>query len=572
VGLGSAIGVFAVINATLINGLPYPEAGRLVVLSTETHQLFSRPAFRRLTVTPGGLELPSAAEARFLTLTSAGMPERIWAHFISPGMVTLLGLTTTNSPAIGRLFDSDQTRGENEVVLTHRAWINRYGGSPSVIGMSVTLDGVTRQVVGVLNPRIDLFAESDFLLPLNLDGPFAYDDLRRTLQVFGRLPAGEDAIDMEFRLGQFFRVLPQSPRGHVEFVQDRAVHGFRAALMTMWLAALMVLLVCCLNFACQLSTRFWSLRNEFVLRARLGATEGRLLRQLLAEGLLISTAGGILGVLLAWLAREVFVKALTNDAVSSAAVTFDWKVITVVGLACGGIGVLFTLTTARQVSSRSVLPAGGSPTMPRRRMVSVIQVVASMVLIGTSGALIQSLSRLQSFDVGYDVDNVVTVRFDLPPDTYGTRTAPAEFVERLSPAVAAIPAVQRVSAASALPDSTTSRQFTFFTLEQEPAHLVDESEPVPLGMPPMPPPPPPPPDAPASERWAHFHRALSFVTSPGFFGAMGVPVLQGRDFTASEQPVRRTSRNRQRSVRAAVFSGWQPVVEAVCDSRLERTG
>jgi putative ABC transport system permease protein len=352
--------------------------------------------------------------------------------------------------------------------------------------------------------------------------------------VFGRLPPGDDETDVELRLAPFFRSLPPGQRGHVQLIRDRVVHGFRTTLLTMWLAALLVLLVCCLNFASLLSTRFWSRRAEFALRVRLGATQGRLIRQLVTEGLLISIAGGVLGVVLAWLAREIFVKALTNDAVNSAAVTFDWKVIAAVGLACAGIGIQFTLQTARQVSSTSISSAGGNPVMPRRRVVSAIQVTAAMVLVGTSAALIQSLARLQSLDVGYDVDNAVTVRFDLPPDTYADRKAVSEFVGRVQPAISAIPGVQQVSATSALPHSTTSRQFALFQLEHEPSYVLDEPEPVPLGSPPLPPPPPPPPDAPADERWAVFHRALSFVTGPGFFRTMGIPVLRGRDFTESD--------------------------------------
>jgi putative ABC transport system permease protein len=296
---------------------------------------------------------------------------------------------------------------------------------------------------------------------------------------------------MEARLMLFFRSVPPGVHGHAEFVQEKVVHGFRTTLLTMWIAAMLVLLVCCLNFASLLSTRFWSRRAELALRVRLGATEGRLIRQLVTEGVLISTAGGILGVFLAWLTREIFVKALTNDAVSAAAVTFDWKVIAAVALACTGIGVLFTLKTARQVSATSIAPADGRPVMPRRRAVSAIQVAAAMMLVGTSAALIQSLARLQFLDVGYDVDNAVTIRFDLPRDPYGSTKAIAAFVNRVQPIISAIPGVQSVSETSALPNSTTSSQFALFQLEHEPQYVLDQPEPLPLGSPPLPPPPPP---------------------------------------------------------------------------------
>jgi ABC-type antimicrobial peptide transport system permease subunit len=534
IGMGAAVGVFAVINATLINELPYPEADRLVVLSTDSGQYFSRPGFRRLKNTPFGLDLPAAVEVLQFVLTSSAMPERVWGRRISTDMIRLLGLTNTNRPIIGRLFDSDLTKGENEVVVSYRSWINRYGGNPAVVGTSVTLDGVTRQVVGVLGPRVDLFLDSEFLLPLDVDGPYGYEERRRTLQVFGRLRPADDASNLEARLMLFFRSLPGSPHGHVEFVQEKLVHGFRTTLLTMWLAALLVLLVCCLNFASMLSTRFWSRRAELALRIRLGATEGRLVRQLVTEGLLVSVAGGSMGVLLAWMTREVFVKALTNDTVTSAAVTFDWRVIGVVGLGCAAIGVYFTLKTARRLSSASISPAGGRPVMPQRRVVSAIQVTAAMMLVATSAALIQSLARLQSFEVGYEVDDAVTVRFDLPADSWANIKAIGQFVGRTQEAISAIPGVRRVSAASALPHSTTSNQFVFFQLEHEPSYVLDEPEPVPLGSPPLPPPPPPPPDAPADERWAVFHRALSFATAPGFFQTMGVPVLLGRDFSESD--------------------------------------
>lgn len=533
-GMGAAIGVFAVINATLLADLPYPEANRLVMLSTDRGQFFSRPAFRRLKTNPAGLELPAATESQPMVLTSSAMPERLWVQRISIEMTRLLGLTDVNRPILGRLYDTDQTKAEHEVLLTHRAWRNRFGARPGVLGESVTLDGITRQIVGVLGPRVDLFPESEFLLPLNEnDGLFAYNATHRTLQIFGRLPDGLAAADMTARLAPFFRSLPASPRGQVEFVQDRVVQGFRTTLLTMWLAALFVLLVCCLNFATLLSTRFWARGSEFALRVRLGATEGRLVRQLVTEGILVSIAGGIAGVLLAWMTRGILVKALTNDAMTAATITFDAWLIAAVAFSCAAIGILFTLKTARQVSATSLSPAGGRPVMPRRRIVSAVHVAAAMVLVGTSAALIQSLARLQTFEVGYDVDDTVTVRVDLPPDTTKDTAAIAEFVGRAQAALAAIPGIERVSATSALPHVTSSGYLVLFQLEQEPPYEITP-EPAPLGAPPLPPPPPPPPSAPPSERYAVYHRALSFVTTPGFFQTMGIPVVRGRSFADSD--------------------------------------
>jgi hypothetical protein len=331
----------------------------------------------------------------------------------------------------------------------------------------------------------------------------------------------------------FFRSLPPAQLVRVELVQDKVVQGFRASLLAMWSAALLVLLVCCLNFSSLLSTRFWSRRAEFALRVRLGATRERLIRQLVTEGVLLAAAGGILGALLAWLAREILVKTLTHDLINPAVVTFDWNVLAAMGLVCAAIGIVFTLSAARYVSTLSVSPNGGRPVMPRQRWIAAAQLTTAMVLIGSSGALIQSLGRLQTFEVGYDVDNAVTVRFDLPADTYRTRSSVAGFVSHMLQTMSAIPGVQRVSATSALPQLTGPRQFAHFVLEREPTYVLGPPEPMPVGWPPLPPPPPPPPGQPLGPAVV-FHRALSFIAGPEFFATMGVPIRQGRDFANSD--------------------------------------
>ena len=127
----------------------------------------------------------------------------------------------------------------------------------------------------------------------------------------------------------------------------------------------------------------------------------------------------------------------------------------------------------------------------------------------------------------------MTVRFDLPADTYRTRSSVAGFVSHMAQTMSAIPGVQRVSATSALPQLTGPRQFAHFVLEREPTYVLGPPEPMPVGWPPLPPPPPPPPGQPLGPAVV-FHRALSFLAGPGFFGTMGVPIRQGRDFANSD--------------------------------------
>ena len=550
IGIGATTAVFAVIDKTLLQPLPYPDAERLIVISTSLSRYLSAPAFRRLLEQNRAVEDLWAAEGREYILHSQGLPELVRGHRISIGAVGLLGMAGKLRPQLGRPFgasdfDSD---ADSVVLITHRAWVNRFGASPEVVGTDVTLDAFPRRIVGVLPEPFDFFPTSEFLLPLRLDEADSYDEFLRTLEVFGRLPVGSEPAMAQVKLGAFFSTMRPLQRGRVELVSERMVQGFRLTLLTLWLATLLVLLVCCVNFGSLLAARSVARRRELAVRVALGATRARLIRQLLTEATSISMVAGLCGVLLARSTRDTLVAALTVQSVRPSDVPFDWLTIVFATALSIAIGVCFSLHSARRATAARALSralndndspvsghlSGRGHLLSRRWLVGSIQVAITTALLVAGGVLLRNLALAQAADIGYRPDDAVTLAYDLPTDRYPTDARASEFIRQLSASIRHLPGVTAVAATSALPLRTPVMQMSSFTLEREPLHTIGRPEPMPPGWPPAPPPPPPPPGRPAVPPSALSFHALSFNVSPGFFAAMGIPVLQGREFDARD--------------------------------------
>jgi hypothetical protein len=539
------------IDAALLRPWPYPKADRLVVVSTDLGRFLSVPAFRRLTDTTGALEHLTAAEAHGFVMNFDGQAVLMNGHRVSAEAVALLGLDGALRPAAGRTFLPSEFAGEGEpvIAISHRLWASRYAASEDIIGRSVMADGKPFRIVGVLSREFDFFPDSDILTPLTFSGPSAYDEFARTLEVFGSLQADVTPEWAAHHLTWTTRHFRPAQTAIVESLRERLFRGFGPTVKILSLISLIILIVCCLNFATLLTVRSTGRCQELAIRIALGAARQRLVRQLVTEALVLSLAGGAAGVLVAYLGRGILAGTATEGILSLPSGP-DWRVIAFAILLAIGTGVVFSLGPARRATAsvdlESALRNDSHSSVPEMRwlrwfranwLVGSTQVALTMVLLVGAALLLKSLGRIQMFDPGYDSANVATLRFDLPSVPYRTDADVARFVADLTARIRALPGVDDVAAASSLPFVAGALGMRMFVVDG-PVHISGPPEAMPLGWR-VPPPPPPPGIGTGSA--LEFFPALSCEVDPAYFRAMRIPLLRGREFTifdtASSEPV-----------------------------------
>ncbi len=542
IGIGGTTAAFTMIDAALLRPWPYPDAERLMVLSTNLGRYFSPPEFRRLSDHHDGLDHLTAAEAHAFLMNFGGEAVLVNGHRVSAEVVPLLGLNGPLHPDAGRAFIPSEFAPDSEpvVAISHRLWRTRYASADSIIGQTITADGQSLRVVAVLSRRFDFFPDSDLLVPLTFSEPGAYSEYARTLEVYGSLRPGLTPGLAGMLLTPLTRYFPPAQVASVESVRERVFRSFRPTVKILSVVSLIILVVGCLNFATLLTVRSADRQQELAVRIALGAGGRRIVRQLVTEALVLSVAGGAAGVLLAYLGRGV----LAGNAVEGMLAlprNLEWRVIAVATLLAISTGVLFSVGPARRATARvdlesalrdavssplhGIAPLGG---IRANWLVGSIQVAFTMVLLVGAALLVRSLLRIQAFDPGYDSTRTVTLRFELPRTRYRTDADVARFVELLTERIRGLPGVDDAGAASSLPFFVGALGMRMVVLE-EPIHVSAPPEAMPLGWI-VPPPPPPAPgmvDAPP----LHFHPALSCEVDPGFFRAMRIPLLKGRDFT-----------------------------------------
>ena len=429
---------------------------------------------------------------------------------------------------------------ESVLLISHRLWQARFGSSDSIVGRTLRVDGAPVRVIGVLPPDFDFFPGSDMLAPLRFAGPSAYDEFARTLEVFGSLKTGVQLSTAAWGLTATTERFRPKQIAIVESVRERLFRGFAPTVRVLTLVSLVILAVCCLNFATLLTVRSADRHRELAVRTALGAGRGRIVRQLVTEALVLSIAGGAAGVLVAQLGRGAVAGNATGGVLSSTPV-LDWRVFGFAALLTIGTGVLFSIGPARRATATVDLDVALKDGMSSRQfalskprwfasnwLAGSIQLALTMMLLVGAGLLVKSIARIQAFDPGYDGANAVTLRFDVPPTRYRSDADVAQFVGKMTERVGALPGVEVVGATSSLPYAAGALQMRMVMFEES-VRVSGRPEAMPLGWI-VPPPPPPPPGMAASPVVEHFP-ALSCEVDPAFFRAMRIPLLMGREFT-----------------------------------------
>jgi putative ABC transport system permease protein len=522
-GIGATTAIFSVIDAALLRPLPYSEPERLVAVHDVQGQEEEVPvSFSEYLEWKKNTEVFADLGAYFTTsyaLTGLGEPETLQAVRMSASVPRMLGVV----PRVGRAFTpGEDVRGSERVVmLSEGFWKRRFGGDPGALGRTITLEDRPYTVIGIIPPgarsivptALAAARDVDIWVPLQLD--FENAGNTHFMDILGRLRPGLDLALAEERTAAFARRLQEAEvtdHGiHIAPLERLVIGDARPLLIALAGAVGMVLLIACTNVASLLLVRSTVRRREIAIRAALGAARGRLVRQLLAESLLLALLGGVAGVLVAW-AGVAGLRALgasTMPRLAEAAVDARLLGFTLaLSLATGLLfGLLPALRASRadlsEVMKEGARGTAGGPARDRLRGTLIVAEVAlSFALLIGAGLLLRSLDRLLDVDKGFDADGVLTGEIVLPFSRYPEGHQQAAFFRELRERVKALPGVQAVGFVTNLPlvggtngdIAIEGREF-------------------------------PPEAQPSAEKR---------IASPGYFDVLRTPVLAGRAFTEQD--------------------------------------
>jgi len=473
-GIGANTAIFSVVNAVLLKPIPFPEPDRLVMFMNSSPQgdfAAASPAKFWHWRSQSTIQNSSAFRNTILNYTGGEIPEQLRATQVSVDYFKLFGVPVI----LGRAFsaEEDLPRSEKVVVLSHGLWERRFGKNPGIIGQTISLGGAPHVVIGVVGPNFNV---SEFGPPPEIWTAFQLDpnsnDQGHYFQSAGRLKPG---VSLEQAKSQFAasakafndrfpNALGPNQSFTVQLFQEAFVANVRPILLVMAGAVSFVLLIACANVANLLLVRATGRRREIAIRAAMGAGRGRILRQLLTESVVLSLAGGILGLGLGLtgirLLLSINTAGLPRLGQNGSALSLDWRVLTFTIALSIATGILFGLIPALQ-GSRADLNAtlkessGRSGTGLRhnkaRSALVVVELALAVVLLVGSALLIQTSLALRAVDPGFDATNVLTMQMSLSePRFASSRTVDLlirEAVDRLQ----ALPGVEAASATCCVP-------------------------------------------------------------------------------------------------------------------------
>ena len=516
-GIAANVTIFAAVDAFLLRPLPYPEPERIVQLwATNTERGWDRssislPDFVDWREQSRTMDVAAYSNVSF-NLSGGDEPERVTGLRVSANMFGVLGVR----PTLGRGFvpEEEQVGRDRVVVVTDALWHRRFGGNPRIVGETILLDGERYTVVGVLpadfrfgSPELELWA------PLSRSGT----ELRssRPLEVLGRMRPGvtidrarAELVSIARRLAQAY---PEQNKGMsatvISLFDEIYDPTFRLAATICTVAVAFVLLIACANVANLLLARAASRSRELAVRSALGASRGRIARQLLTESLVLALVAGSLGLVLSVWGVRVFKGIMPPDVPRVESIGIDARVLAYTLAISLGAGLLFGIAPALQASRsdlNSTLREGGrSGAMGMRRgrlraSLVVAEVSLALVLLIAAGLLIKSSVRLQTVELGFEPANVLTLRLTLPQQQYGDSVKTVAFHEQLLERVRALPGVTAAGGTTVLP--LRGGAGAFYRVEGEPV--------------------PEPGREPVVQ--------VRSVT-PGYFDAMRIPLVRGRD-------------------------------------------
>lgn len=471
-GVGANTAIFSVIHAVLLQPLPYPDPDRLLVLATSD----AKHTYRAGVAYPDYADWVQRAQsfegmACFLNtgfnLTDIERPVSIPGRRVSWNFFSMLGV----KPQLGRLFtqDDDRVGAASTAIMSHRLWDQTFGGDPAIVGKTIRLDGVPYEVIGVTPPGFGFLRRDDLYLPIGLSLTPTFGLLERgnqfPLNALARLKPGvaeQQALgEMESIARQLAREYPatNTPRSATVIkAADLLVENVRPMLLVLLGAVGFILLIACVNTANLMLVRAASRRREIAVRLAMGASRGRIVRQLFTEAAMVAALGGLAGLLVGVLGTQGLVALAPPDTprldqigMNPTILLFTFGVSALTGLFFGLLPALHAsranLQTALKESERS--GTGHSWERARKGLLTA-EVALAMVLLVGAGLMLRTLYRLTTLDPGFNPANLLTMQFSLPGKPY-TGEQRVQFFNELLPKVEAIPGVLSAAVTMSLP-------------------------------------------------------------------------------------------------------------------------
>jgi len=522
-GIGANTAIFTVVNAVLLRPLGFRDPSRVVLVAEKTSYPTVSTSYENYIDwrdQSHSFESLEATRGATITLTGSGEPERLNARMATAPLFSLLGVNAI----LGRTFlaEEDHAGGAPVVILSYGLWQRHFGAARDILGKSITLDSRPYTVVGVLPSGFELLQPADVFLPFTPWAKTLPDDRNWHPGIFviGRLKEGitreqarTEMVGITKRLEQQYPIYNTGKSADVVGLQEQLVQNVRPALLLLLGAVGAVLLIACVNVANLLLARAAARGREVAIRTSMGATRWRVTRQLITESLLLSLAGGALGLLLAWTSLGPLLKLSSTSVPAVLTVSLDRWVLFFTLLVSFVTGLVFGIVPAVRTAKldlRETLNEGsrGSTTGPGQHRIRGVLVAAeiamAMLLLVGAGLLLRSFSRLQEVPPGFQADHLLVADLPLSLTAYSKPQQRFEFFDRLVERAKSLPGVRSAGAASFLPVSGGGSALHFNV----------------SGRPPKSP---------------HDYIVTGYRTiTPNYFETLGMPLVQGRFFTAAD--------------------------------------
>lgn len=531
-GIGANTAIFSVVNAVLLRPLPYQEPERLMLLRNAPVFLDSgAESSRGLPPATEWLNWQShaqsfdhiAAYGAFsggVNLTGGAEPERIEATEVTPNFFATLGA----EPVRGRSFAPEEREpGKNRVaVISYGLWQRRFGGDEQMVGQTIWLNGKDFVVVGVAPAGLQYPSQVDLWLPVATGRERVISGSVLYYNVIGRLrpdmtleqARAEMAVFSQHLAEQSDRERPNFQPIQVVPLAEQLIKEIRPSLLILLGAVAFVLLIACVNVANLLLARAATRRREVAIRAALGASRWRLVRQLLVESMLLALIGGAGALLLALWGMDSLLALSPAELPRFNEIKLDGQVFVFALLISVLAGLLFGLLPALHGSKVNLsealkdggwrIPFGRSFRYARSLLV-VSEIALALVLMIGAGLLVNSFIRLRSIDVGFSPENTLTFAVSLPAQKYDNAAKRAAFFQQLLERLQSLPGVEAVGAANVLPLNEKALMALLFTVEGRPQA------------------------ASFRDQFANY-----LVASPDYFRSLGIPLVRGRPFSAQD--------------------------------------
>jgi putative ABC transport system permease protein len=521
-GIGASTTIFSVVNPVLLQPLPYPDAGRLMTIwdgqngrsditfGTYREVAARNRAFESLAVVGRPLQP---------TLTGVAEPERLEGQYVSANFFRTLGV----APALGRDFEAADDRpwrpgGPFVVLISDGLWRRRFSADPAIVGRQVLFADTPVTIIGVLPRAFEnvLKPSAEIWSPLQYDPalPLNGREWGHHLRMIGRLRDGVRKEDVKRELDAIARTpvaeFPRAPWASLRggfiatSLQDDLTRGVRPALLVIFAGAVLLLTIACVNVTNLILARGADRGGELTVRAALGASRARLIRQLLAETLLLVSIGGLIGIALAFIVVDLVVALIPPELPRVSAIAVDaWAMAFAFGLVTS-ISVLVGMVPALEGSRASLRSGAGQRSTPSvrhdvtRRTLLVAQVALALVLLVGAGLLLRSLRQLFAVPTGFDSTNVLTLQVQTAGRRFGDPATTHQFFAQVLEAVRQVPGVSAAGATTQLA-LTGDEDVWGVQFESAPPSAANES-----------------PDG---------HR---YAVSPGYFETLRIPLRQGR--------------------------------------------